>query len=101
MTQKPVHPGQVLFEEYLKPRGIAQDRLAMAINVPVSRIESICWRRMRMSPETCVLVARYLGTSPEFWARLQWAHDLHIARRRAEKTLSALVPWPGKTGNAS
>lgn len=93
MTQKPVHPGQVLFEEYLKPRGIAQDRLAMAINVPVSRIESICRRRMRMNPETCVLVARYLGTSPEFWARLQWTYDLYIARRRMEKTLSTLSLW--------
>jgi addiction module HigA family antidote len=76
---KPVHPGEVLFEEFLKPNGISQNRLAINIGVPARRINEIVLGKRSISADTALRLARYFGTSAKFWLGLQMDYDLDIA----------------------
>ena len=76
---KPVHPGEVLFEEFLKPNGISQNRLAISIKVPARRINEIVLGKRRISADTALRLARHFGTSAKFWLGLQMDYDLDIA----------------------
>ena len=80
MTKRlpPVHPGDVLLEEFLVPMGISQYRLARDINVPPRRINEIVHGTRRVSADTALRLARYLGTSERFWLNLQAQYDLDI-----------------------
>lgn len=84
MTRKlpPVHPGEVLFEEFLSPMGLSQYRLAKDINVPPRRINEIVHRTRAVSADTALRLARYFGTSERFWLNLQAQYDLDIERDR-------------------
>jgi len=75
----PVHPGEVLFEEFLKPKGLSQNRLALDIGVHPRRINEIVLKKRSITADTALRLARYFGTSPQFWLGLQRDYDLDIA----------------------
>ena len=82
MTTKklaPVHPGEVLLEEFLIPLGLSQNRLALNISVPPRRINEIVLRKRRVTAETALRLARYFDTTPQFWLGLQADYDLDLA----------------------
>ena len=76
---KPVHPGEILREEFLSPLGLSMNKLALDIRVPATRIADIVHERRAISPETALRLARYLDTTPDFWMNLQARYDLDIA----------------------
>jgi len=76
----PVHPGEVLLEEFLKPLGLSQNRLALNICVPPRRINEIVLGKRRITAETALRLARYFDTTPQFWLGLQADYDLDVAR---------------------
>lgn len=78
-----IHPGEVLLEEFLKPMGISQYRLAKAIGVPAMRISEICAGKRAITADTALRLARAFGTTPGFWLGLQADYDTE----EAEKTL--------------
>jgi addiction module HigA family antidote len=79
----PVHPGEILIEEFLKPLGISQYALAKAIGVPPQRVLEIVHGRRSVTAETALRLGRYFGMEPQFWLNLQTRYDLD----RAEDTL--------------
>jgi addiction module HigA family antidote len=76
---KPVHPGEVLLEEFLKPMGLSQNQIALALRVPDRRINEIVHGNRRITADTALHLARYFGMSPRFWLGLQMDYDLNIA----------------------
>ena len=74
------HPGDVLEEEFLKPLAISKRRLALDTHMPATRVGEIVLRRRSVTPDTALRLARYFGTSAEFWLNLQQRHDLSVAR---------------------
>jgi addiction module HigA family antidote len=75
----PVHPGEVLMEEFLKPMGLSQSRLALDIGVHPRRINEIVLEKRSVTADTALRLARYFGTSPQFWLGLQDDYDLDVA----------------------
>jgi len=75
----PVHPGEVLLEEFLKPMSLSQNRLALSIGVHPRRINEIVLGKRRVSAETALRLGRYFGMSPQFWLGLQAEYDLDVA----------------------
>jgi addiction module HigA family antidote len=75
----PVHPGEVLLEEFLKPLELSQNRLALDIRVPARRINEIVQGKRRITPDTALRLARYFNMSPQFWLGLQMDYDLDVA----------------------
>lgn len=75
----PVHPGEVLLEEFLKPMSLSQNRLALSIGVHPRRINEIVLGKRRISAETALRLGRYFGMSPQFWLGLQAEYDLNVA----------------------
>jgi len=75
----PVHPGEVLLEEFLKPMGISQNRLAIEISVPARRINEIVLRKRGITADTALRLSKYFGTSARFWLGLQMDYDLDTA----------------------
>jgi antitoxin HigA-1 len=78
----PIHPGEILIEEFLKPLGVSQYRLAKAINVPPRRINEIVHRTRSITADTALRLARYFGTPERFWLNLQARYDLEVERNR-------------------
>jgi addiction module HigA family antidote len=76
----PTHPGEILLEEFIKPKGITQVDLAKNLKVPVQRINTLINGKRGMTAETALLLAKEFGTTPEFWMNLQNAVDLYNAR---------------------
>jgi addiction module HigA family antidote len=74
----PIHPGEVLFEEFLKPLGLTQHRLALDVGVDARRINEIVQGKRRVTANTALRLARYFNTSPEFWLGLQAQYDLDV-----------------------
>lgn len=93
MTAKlaPVHPGEVLLEEFLGPMGISQYRLAKDTSVPPRRINEIVHGTRAVSADTALRLARYFGTSERFWLNLQAQYDLEIERDRLGERLDREV----------
>jgi antitoxin HigA-1 len=77
---QPVHPGEILREEFMAPLKLSMNRLALELRVPATRIGEIVHERRGISPETALRLARYFNTSPEFWMNLQTAFDLEMTR---------------------
>jgi addiction module HigA family antidote len=75
----PIHPGEVLLEEFLKPMNLSQNRLALDISVPPRRINEIALGKRSITADTALRLARYFGNSPQFWLGLQRDYDLDIA----------------------
>ena len=78
----PVHPGEVLLEEFLTPLGLTQYRLAKSLTVPPRRINEIVHGKRAVSADTALRLARFFGTSERFWLNLQTSYDLEIERDR-------------------
>jgi len=79
-TLNPIHPGEVLNEDFLKPLGLSQYRLAKAIHVPPRRINEIVLGKRGISADTALRLARYFGTSPDVWLNLQTHYELDAAK---------------------
>lgn len=89
MTKKfaPVHPGEILLEEFLKPMGISQYKLAKDINVYPRRINEIVHGKRSISVDTALRLSRYFGLSERFWLNLQTRHDLEVEKDKLEGRL--------------
>jgi len=87
----PVHPGEVLFEEFLKPMGLSQHRVARDISVPPRRINEIVLHKRGITADTALRLGRYFGTSEQFWLNLQAEYDLDVERDRLGDRLDAEV----------
>ncbi|HLC02612.1 MAG TPA: HigA family addiction module antitoxin [Anaerolineales bacterium] len=88
---EPVHPGEVLTEEFLRPLGLSQNRLALAIGVPPRRINEIALRKRSITADTALRLARYFGNSPQFWLGLQMDYDLDVAGAQLGRRLDRIV----------
>ena len=78
----PIHPGEILLEEFLEPMGISQYRLAKDISVPPRRINEIVQGKRAITPDTALRLSRYFGLSEWFWLNLQTRYDLEVERDR-------------------
>ena len=78
----PIHPGEILREDYMKPLRLSMNRLALALHVPITRISEIVHERRSISADTALRLARYFKTSPRFWLNLQAAYDLEVTESR-------------------
>ena len=88
-----IHPGEVLLEEFLKPFGLSQDRLARYLRVPPRRVNEIVLGKRAVTADTAVRLARYFGTSETFWLGLQADYDLEEVRRRlGDRLEQEIVP---------
>ena len=87
----PVHPGEVLREEFLKPLGMSQYALAKALGVSQVRISEIVNGKRSISPETALRLSRYFGTTAEFWIGMQATYELELARDRFYDSIGAEV----------
>ena len=92
---KPVHPGEVLLEDFLKPLGLSQYRLAKGIGVPPRRINEIAHGTRSVSADTALRLARFFGTSERFWLNLQTGYDLEVERERLAPRLDKEVATMG------
>ena len=88
----PLHPGEVLLEEFMKPLGISQNRLGRALKVPPRRINEIVHGKRSITADTALRLSRFFGTSPEFWLGLQADYDLDVARDRLADKINRDVP---------
>lgn len=88
----PVHPGEILLEEFLKPLGISQYRIAKDIRVPPRRINEIVHGMRSVTADTALRLGRYFGTSPAFWMNLQGRYDLEVERDRVGRRLEREIP---------
>jgi len=94
----PIHPGEALLEEFLKPMGLSQNRLALNLGVSPRRINEIVLGKRRVSAETALRLARYFGTSPQFWLGLQSDFDLDMAADDMGERLTEEVKIRAKAG---
>ena len=89
----PIHPGEILREEFMLPRGLSQNALARALNVPPRRINEIVLEQRGISADTALRLARFFSTSAEMWAGLQSDYDLRLARyEKARKIEQEVEP---------
>ena len=88
----PVHPGEVLLLDFMEPFGLSQNALARALNVSPRRINEIVHGRRAVTAGTAYRLARFFGTSPEFWVNLQAQYDLQAAEDEAERADAEVTP---------
>ena len=86
-TMRPIHPGEILREEFLVPLDMSATALALSLKVPAQCIDDIVHEKHAIAPDTALRLARYFGTTPEFWLNLQTAFDLRCARRESGATI--------------
>jgi antitoxin HigA-1 len=89
----PVTPGELLAEEFLKPMGITQYRLAKEIGVPAQRIGDIVMGKRAITADTDLRLCRFFGLSNGYWLRAQAAHDTEVAERKLGASLNNIRPW--------
>ena len=89
---RPIHPGEILREEYLKPLGISPHALSKALKVPPARINDICLGRRGITTDTALRLARFFGGDPLSWLNLQLAYDLKVAEKAVAKVIAKEVP---------
>lgn len=87
----PIHPGEILMEEFLEPMGISQYRLAQDISVPPRRINEIVHGKRAITPDTALRLSRYFGLSERFWINLQARYDLEVEKDRLKDRLEKEV----------
>ena len=90
---KPVTPGEILLEEFLKPMGLSQYRLAKEIDVPAQRIGEIVSGKRTITADTDLRLCRFFGLSNGYWLRAQVAHDTEVAERTIGPALAKIRPW--------
>jgi addiction module HigA family antidote len=94
----PIHPGEILLEEFLKPLGVSQYRLAKDISVPGRRINEIVLGKRSVSADTALRLSRYFGTTEKFWINLQTRYDLEVEKDRLGTRLTKEVQVLARTG---
>ncbi len=94
----PIHPGEILLEEFLEPLGLSQYRLAKGISVPPRRINEIVHGKRAVTADTALRLARFFGTSDRFWLNLQTRFDLEVEKDKLGKLLESQVEVLAKTG---
>ncbi|WP_456433714.1 HigA family addiction module antitoxin [Nitratifractor sp.] len=92
-TIEPIHPGEILKEEFMEPFGLSQNALARALHVPPRRINEIVNRKRAISPDTALRLAKFFGTSAEFWLSLQSRYDLESARDQSGERIDREVKY--------
>lgn len=88
--RKPTHPGEMLREEFLIPKGVTQRDLANAIRVPYQRVNELVNKRRGITPSTALRLAKYFGTSPDFWMNLQLRWDLYQVRETEQEEIKLI-----------
>ena len=91
ITRTPVHPGEMLREEFMKPLGISINGLALELHVPVTRVSQIVNERRGITADTALRLARHFGTSADFWMNIQKEYELVLARHKSLKTIARQV----------
>ena len=93
MTKKlpPIHPGEILLEEFLEPMGISQYKLAKDISVPPRRINEIVLGKRAVTPDTALRLSRYFGLSERFWMNLQTRYDIEVEKDKLQNRLEREV----------
>ena len=81
---RPIHPGEVLREEFLEPLELTAHALSVALRVPAPRINDLARERRSVTPDTALRLARYFKTTPQFWMNLQASYDLKVALRESK-----------------
>src|SRR5262249_55793573 len=88
----PVHPGEILREEFLAPIDMSPYALAAALHVPRTRVERLVREETPITPDTALRLARYFGTTAEFWLGIQARFDVETARRSLDKDIASIKP---------
>lgn len=88
----PIHPGEVLMEDFIEGFGITQNKLAVSIGVPPRRINEIVHGKRGITADTALRLAKYFGTSAQFWLNLQTHYDLDLAEDRVSEQIDAIAP---------
>jgi addiction module HigA family antidote len=88
----PVHPGEILREEFLVPLGMSPYALAAALHVPRTRVERLTREETAVTPDTALRLARYFGTTPEFWLGIQSRFDIEMVRQDVDDDIAAIKP---------
>ncbi len=91
ITRPPTHPGEVLFELFMEPLGLSENKLAEALDVDPARINRIVTGRSSITADTALRLARYFGTSPEVWMNLQSKYDLEVAKAKSAEEIEKRV----------
>ena len=89
---EPIHPGEILMEDFIEGFGITQNKLAVSIGVPPRRINEIVHGKRGITADTAIRLARYFGTSEEFWMNLQSNYALRLERRAPRDKIAAITP---------
>jgi addiction module HigA family antidote len=87
----PIHPGEILMEEFLKPMNLSQNRIALDMRVPARRINEIVLGKRKITADTALRLARYFGTSAQFWLGLQMDYDLDVTEDRVGEKIEKEV----------
>ncbi|MCK5071206.1 MAG: HigA family addiction module antidote protein [Desulfocapsa sp.] len=91
-NRRPIHPGEIIREEYLEPLSMSVSALAIALRVPASRINDVVRQKRGVSIDTALRLARYFNTTAQFWMNLQFSYDLKIARKNMVKIEDEIIP---------
>lgn len=89
---EPIHPGEILMEDFIEGFGITQNKLAVSIGVPPRRINEIVHGKRGITADTAIRLARYFDTSEEFWMNLQSNYELRLERRTLSDKIAAITP---------
>jgi addiction module HigA family antidote len=97
----PVHPGEILLEEFLKPMGISQAHLALKIGIPARRVNEIVLGKRRITADTALRLARFFGSTARFWLGLQTDYDLDVADDELSERIAREVTAHVNAGNTT
>ena len=86
----PIHPGEILLEEFMKPLGVSQNKLARDLDVPPKRINAVVNGKSGVTADTALRLAKYFGTTPEFWMNLQALYDIEEAQKLYKKDIESM-----------
>ena len=89
---RPIHPGEIIKEEYLEPLSMSVNALALALRVPASRINDVVRQKRGVSIDTAIRLARYFNTTAQFWMNLQISYDLKIAKQNMTNIEDEIIP---------
>jgi len=91
-NMRPIHPGEIIKEEYLEPLNMSANALAVALRVPAPRINDVIRQKRGVSIDTALRLARYFNTTPQFWMNLQISYDLKMAKQNMTKIENEIIP---------
>ena len=91
-NMRPIHPGEIIKEEYLEPLGMSANALAVALRIPAPRINDVIRQKRSISIDTALRLARYFNTTAQFWMNLQISYDLKIASQKITKIEEEIIP---------